>query len=176
MPRSMVCPPRFVKRTALVLLLAASCATIAHARFAPPPGPPTPSAEMLATIPSLTTAQQIELRKILIERRDAHDAASTRSHDAFEVQRKKDRAEHERIDDQSSERVRKLLGDDGFRRYAQWQLSHRGPGPDHADDPGRGDARGARDGRPGGRPGPDGRPPLPGGAAPQAPAGGGDTP
>jgi len=168
MSRLTIRPSHFPSRTALAVLLAASCIAVAHAQFAPP-GPPAPSAEMLATIPSLTAAQQIELRKILIERRDAHDAANRRSHDAFEAQRSKDRAEHERIDDQSSERVRRLLGDDGFRSYAEWQLSHRGPGP------GRDDGHGPRGGRPGGRPGGDGRPPLPGADAPPAP-GNGDKP
>jgi hypothetical protein len=127
---------RLPKRRVLALLLAAAC--VADVNAAPgqgghpggPPGPPpAPSAEQLATVPSLTADQQVQLHKLLLERRDAHQAIAKRSRDLMETQRDKDRVEHERIDDANSERVRKLLGEDGFRQYAQWQLSHRGPGP-----------------------------------------------
>ena len=76
--------------------------------------PELPSAEALATVPNLTTAQQIEVRKILVERRDAHEAAAAKSRAERDALAKKDRAEHERIDDQSTDRLRKLLGDDGY--------------------------------------------------------------
>lgn len=122
-------PPR---RTLAFALAAACLAASSFADAAPPmppgpPGPPLPSAEELATIPTLSTQQQVELRKILLERRDALDAAREKSRDAMDAQRKRDRADFERIEEQSSERLRKLLGDEGFRRYAEWQLAQRGP-------------------------------------------------
>jgi hypothetical protein len=144
------------RRGVLALLLAAVCATDANAAPDPggppggPPGPPpAPSAEALATVPSLTTEQQVQLHKLLVERRDALETIAKRSRDLMDAQREKDRVEHERIDDANSERVRKLLGDDGFRQYAQWQLARRGPGPGRGgphggpeDGPGRGGDRG----------------------------------
>lgn len=105
-----------------------------------PPGPMggVPSPEMLAQIPDLTAAQQVEVRKILIARRDASDAL-----------RDKERTEHERIDDQSAERLRKLLGEDGYRTFAQSTSPH-GPGrdgsPPHGDRPGGPDRNGPGDG------------------------------
>ncbi|MEO7325843.1 MAG: hypothetical protein ABIW82_13545 [Dokdonella sp.] len=121
------------RRGALALLLAAGCAADVHAAprpNGPPAPPPTPSAEELATIPSLSAEQQVQLHRILIERRDAHEAVARRTRDTLDAQREKDRAEHERIDDQSADRMRKLLGEDGFRLYADWQQSHRGRGED----------------------------------------------
>lgn len=93
----------------------------------PPPAPPVPSAEALATIPKLSSAQQIELRRILVEERDALDALRSKTREVIEAQRQKERAEHERIDAQSTDRLRKLLGEDGFRQYAEWLLGQRGP-------------------------------------------------
>ena len=124
------------KRGALALLLAVACAVDVHAAPGPhgppgPPGPPpTPSAEELATIPSLSVEQQVQLHKILSERRDAQEAVAKRTRDVLDAQHEKDRAEHERIDEQGSERIRKLLGEEGFRHYAEWQQAHRGPGRD----------------------------------------------
>src|ERR1700752_4352298 len=94
----------------------------------PPPmsGPFSP--EALATIPDLTAVQQTELRKILVERRDAHEATAAKSRAEHDALAKKDRAEHERIDDENATRLRKLLGDDGYRRFAEWELAHHGPG------------------------------------------------
>jgi len=158
------------KRGVLALLLAAVCAADLNAApgpggppAGPPEPPPAPSAEELATVPSLTTDQQVQLHKLLLERRDAHEAIGKRTRDLMEAQREKDRVEHERIDEQNTDRVRKLLGDEGFRQYAQWQLAHRGPGPrggrggphagpDDGPDGGPGD-RGPGDRA--GRPGPD---------------------
>jgi len=119
-----------MKMIAALILYSASLAAHAQAPMGGPPHPPgLPSAEALATVPNLTAAQQIEVRKILLERRDAHEAAAAKSRAERDGLAKKDRAEHERIDDQSTDRLRKLLGDDGFRQFAEWQLAHRsGPG------------------------------------------------
>lgn len=96
----------------------------------PPPGGPI-SPEALATVPDLTAAQQVEVRRILIQRRDAHDAVRAKERSERDTQMARVRAEHERIDDASSEQLRKLLGDDGYRTLAQWQTQPpppRGPG------------------------------------------------
>lgn len=133
-----------------------STAIAASAQGMPPGGPPhphrVPSPEALATIPNLTAAQQVEVHKILLDSRDAHEAVATKARAERDALMKKTRAEHERIEEQSAERLRKLLGDDGFRQFAEWQLAHR---------PGRG--RGFGRGGPGGHgphrgphpPGPD---------------------
>lgn len=115
-----------MKTFAALILWSASLAACAQAPLGGPPhGPGAPSPEALATIPGLTAAQQAEVRKILVERRDAHEAVATKSRAEHDAAAKKDRSEHERIDEQSAERLRKLLGDDGFRAFAQWQLEHR---------------------------------------------------
>jgi hypothetical protein len=122
-----------MKRHVQLILLAASfCATSAFGQQPPPmpPGPPgdgVPPAEVLATAPGLTAAQQAEVRRILIQRRDADEAARDRTRAQMEALRKQDRTEHERIDTQASDQLRKLLGDDGYRRFAEWNLAHRGP-------------------------------------------------
>jgi hypothetical protein len=165
-------PPRVLAFSLAAACLAASTFATAMPPGPPgPPGPSLPSAEELATIPTLSTQQQIELRKILLERRDALDATRDKTHEAMEAQRKRERADVERIDEQSSERLRKLLGDDGFRRYAEWQLGQRGPhgidGPRRDDDQ-RGPRRGGPGARPDGHPGSPGAPA--GAGAPDAPA------
>jgi hypothetical protein len=136
--------------SALTLVLFCLCAVETQA--APPHGPPPiPSMEELATLPALSAEQQAQLHRILVERRDAHEVLAKRSRDLLDAQRDKDRNEHERIDEQGSERVRKLLGEEGFRRYAEWQLAHRGPG--------RGEPPASID-RPQGAPLPGERPPA----------------
>ncbi|MET0226422.1 MAG: hypothetical protein ABW187_08290 [Dokdonella sp.] len=154
-------------RCLLAFSLAAACLAAGTFAAAAPPmppgphGPPLPSAEELATIPSLSTPQQIELRKILLERRDALEAARDKTRDAMEAQHKRERADVERIEEQSSERLRKLLGDDGFRRYAEWRFAQRGPhemdGPHHGDDQ-RGPRRDGPGPRPEAAPAPPGAP------------------
>ena len=149
------------RRGALALLLASACAVEAQAAPPPhePPGPPpTPSMEELATVPALSTEQQVQLHKILAERRDAHEAIAKRSRGLLDAQRDKDRGEHERIDEQSSERVRKLLGEEGFRHYAEWQLAHRGRGRGGPHAPGEPSGPA---GRPRGAPLPGELPPAP---------------
>jgi hypothetical protein len=111
----------------------AACAQAPMGGSPRPPGPPSP--EALATVPNLTATQQTELRKILIERRDAHEAIEAKSRAEHEAVAKKDRGEHERIDEQSADRLRKLLGDDGFRQFAQWRLEHHGGGSGPAPGP-----------------------------------------
>ena len=109
----------------LTLLLAAGAA---HAQGVPhgPAQPPGPegrlSPEALATAPDLNAQQQIEVRKILLQRRDAHDALRAKERAEREAAMTRSRSEHERIDDESSARLRKLLGDDGYRNLAQWLL------------------------------------------------------
>jgi hypothetical protein len=124
-----------MKSLCALILWSLTSAAFAQAPFGPhhPPGPPSP--EALATIPNLTPAQQIELRRILLDERDAHEAIASKARAEREARAKKDRGEHERVDEQGAERLRKLLGDDGFRQFAEWQFAHRG-GPGHA--PGEG--------------------------------------
>ncbi len=128
--------PRSGRRVAVSAALTAVLgvgAALAQAQPGPN-GPPLPSAEELATLASTSAAQQVELRKILRERADALDAAREKSRAALEAQRRRDRDEFERIETLSSERIRTLLGDEGFRRYAEWlQARHRG-GPGRFDD------------------------------------------
>lgn len=119
------------KATRSTALLAAVVAATAAAQGMPSPGPGgpprAPTSEELATVPNLSAAEQIELRKILIRRRDAHEAAHEKARAEFDALHAKERSEHERIDEQASEQARKLLGEDGYRRFAEWDLSHRGP-------------------------------------------------
>jgi len=137
-----------MKRTLLLaVLLAAGVAEAQpapHGPPGPPPGPPgAPSPEALANVPDLDAAKQIEVRKLLIQRRDAHDALRAKEDAERDATKARYRAEHERIDDDSSTRLRKLLGDDGYRALAVWLVGPRGgmgpgaPGPDRA----RGDRR-----------------------------------
>jgi hypothetical protein len=155
-----------MKRTPLaILLFAIVCATGAASAQVPPPGPPgggVPPAEALATIPNLTAAQQTEVRRILVQRRDAEEAAQAKARSEFDALRVKQRTEHERIEDQTSEQLRKALGDDGFRAYAEWSLAHRGPpgGGPRGPMPPHGGHRGGPEG--------DGPPGGPGGHAPPA--------
>ena len=133
-----------------LILAAAAAATIAaRAHAAPPMVPP---AEALATLADTSAAQQIEIRKILIQRRDAHDAAHEHARSEMDALRTKERGEHERIDAQSSEQLRKLLGEEGYRHFAEWQLAQRPPmprGPHEERGPPHG-ADGPRHGGPGG--------------------------
>jgi hypothetical protein len=113
-----------------LLVLALVCASAAQAEPPGPPGGGVPPAEALATIPNLTTAQQLEVRRILTQRRDAQEAMQTKIRAEFEALHAKERNEHERIDDQASDQLRKALGEEGFRNYAEWNLAHRGPPSD----------------------------------------------
>jgi Spy/CpxP family protein refolding chaperone len=104
----------------------------------PPPGGGAPSAEMLATT-DLTTAQQADVRRILMQKRDALDAAEGKLRAQAEALHKQMRDEHERIDAQTSDQLRKELGDDAYKRYAEWSLRHEhGPmgGPEGPRGPG----------------------------------------
>lgn len=112
-------------------LFAAFAAVDAGAQPMGPPGPPpgvhVPSAEMLATS-DLTTAQQAEVRRILLQQRDALDTAASKMHAQMEALHKQMRDEHERIEAQTSDQLRKSLGDDAYKKYAEWALRH-APGP-----------------------------------------------
>ena len=138
-----------MKRTLLLAVLLA--AGVAEAQPAPhgppappPPGPPgAPSPEALAGIPDLDASKQVEVRKLLIQRRDAHDALRAKEDAERDAAKARYRTEHERIDDESSSRLRTLLGDDAYRTLAAWLVGPHGgmgpgaPGPDRA----RGDRR-----------------------------------
>jgi hypothetical protein len=97
----------------------------------PPPGVGVPPVLMLATAPELSAAQQVEVRRILTQRRDAAEAIHQKTRIEMDALHARERAEHERIDAQAGEQLRKLLGDEGLRRFAQWQLAPHG-GPDAA--------------------------------------------
>ena len=135
------------RKLLLAVLLAAGVAEAQpapHGPPGPPPGPPgAPSPEALANVPDLDASKQIEVRKLLIQRRDAHDALRAKEDAERDATKARYRAEHERIDDDSSARLRKLLGDDGYRALAVWLVGPRGgmgpgaPGPDRP----RGDRR-----------------------------------
>jgi hypothetical protein len=105
-----------------VLFLAGSA--IASAQ----PAPPVPSALALATIPGLSSEQQQSVRRIFLQRRDAEEALRDKQHAEFDALRVKGRSEHERIDESTDASLRKLLGEEGYRKFAEWQLAQR-PGP-----------------------------------------------
>jgi hypothetical protein len=94
----------------------------------PAPGPRIPSAEMLATVDGLDAGQQAEVRRILRERRDAEEALRARLRGEREALEQRERTERERIEDQSAQKLRATLGEDGYRAYARW-AAQRGPAP-----------------------------------------------
>lgn len=93
-----------------------------------PPGPRIPSAEMLATVDGLNAGQQAEVRRILRERRDAEEALRERLRGERDALEQRERTERERIEDQSAQKLRTALGEDGYRAYARW-AAQRGPAP-----------------------------------------------
>jgi hypothetical protein len=130
-----------IRNTLLTLLLGAGAA---QAQPMPPPGGPhggpsphgAPSPEALATVPGLDAAQQVEVRRILLERRDAHDGLRAKEDAERMALQTRYRAEHEKIDDDASARLRKLLGDEGYRNLAAWLAPDRhGPGTMHPPGP-----------------------------------------
>ena len=104
------------------VLTALIAANGAHAAGPGPGGPPpgVPSIEALALIDGLDARQQAELRKALLERRDAEDALRDRMRGEHRALEQRERSEHERLDANMSRHLREALGEDGFRRYAQW--------------------------------------------------------
>ena len=114
----------------LLAILLAAVSTAALAQPAPPHAPPVPPSEELATMPGATPAQQAEIRKILIQRRNAQEDIHAKMREQFDALHAKERAEHERVDEQASDQLRKLLGEEGYRAYAQWSLAHRSPAHD----------------------------------------------
>ena len=118
----------------LLFCIAAS----ASAQFGPPGPPPVPSALDVAAIPGLSGDQQAGVRKILLQRRDAVEALMNRQRADFDALRRKERNERERIDDAAAASLRKLLGDDGMRKFAEWhgaQHGGHGRGPGMPRDP-----------------------------------------
>ena len=119
-----------IRTTLLTLLLVAGAAQAQRmppGPHGPPPGAPSP--EALATVPGLDAAQQVEVRRILLQRRDAHDALRSKEDAERMALQTRYRGEHEKIDDDASARLRKLLGDDGYCNFAMWLAPDRhGPG------------------------------------------------
>jgi len=138
-----------------IRLLPLAFVAVSAFAVARPLGPPdadrVPSPEALATLPGLSAAQQAEVRRLLLERRDQIEGVMDKAHAEMQAQHKRLRAERERIDEQTAEKLRKALGEDGYRAYAEWRRAQhgvRGPaaGGPH---PGRGpDGRGAGKGAP----------------------------
>lgn len=93
------------------------------------PGPRVPSPEALASVPGLTAAQQADVRKALTERRDALEALHDKARSEMQALHKRLRAERERIDEANADKLRKLLGEEGYQHFAAWQAEHRGHGP-----------------------------------------------
>lgn len=109
----------FKRHLPLLLLLACP---MAAAQSVPPPGLPgpgmVPSPAMLATLPGLSVSQQQQLRQLLLQRRDAREALFQREQAALE-----------QIDTDSANRIRSLLGEQAYVRYAQWSMGGpAGPG------------------------------------------------
>jgi hypothetical protein len=108
---------------------------------------------LLATIPGLSSEQQQGLHKIFLQRRDAEEALRAKQRAELDALRVKGRGEHERIAESTDASLRKLLGDDGYRKFAEWQLAQRagprGPGMPQRLGPGN-----AGHGRAGGMSGP----------------------
>jgi len=96
-------------RNTVIIALLAGASVASQAR-----GPD--SYEALATLPDTTAAQQSDIHRIENERRTAFA-------DLFEKQR----AERDRIDEQTAQKLRKALGEEGYRKYAEWKMSHGGP-------------------------------------------------
>jgi Spy/CpxP family protein refolding chaperone len=125
---------KLILAAAVVAIAATAAFDVGAHPMGPPPGmphgAPVPSAEMLATS-DLTPAQQADVRRILTQKRDALEAAETKLHAQMEALHKQMRDEHERVETQTSDQLRKALGDDAYKRYAEWSLHH-GPmfGPD----------------------------------------------
>ena len=112
-----------MRATLPLLPLLFACSFAAAAQSFPPaplgPGPMgpdgVPSVAALALAPGLSVQQQQQLRQLLIQRRDAHEAL-----------RQRERAEHDKIDAHSDNRIRALLGEQEYVRYVKWTM---GPGP-----------------------------------------------
>ena len=145
---------RLNKYTLSLGLLALLASATAFAQMPPPGAPPgkhrgdVPSAVALATIPGLSATQQTQLRHILIEQRKAMDSARQQWRKDFEALRLKQRNERDRIEDQTTQRLRKALGDSGYKAYAEWRMKHGGRhhrgmfGPKHPRGPGAAGAPG----------------------------------
>ncbi|HNR23581.1 MAG TPA: hypothetical protein PKL49_11235 [Steroidobacteraceae bacterium] len=109
-------------------LLFAALAVIATSAQAQPGQ--RPGVAPLALAPGFDAATAKDVRRIEAERRDAHDQLAIRQ-----------RAEHARIDEEADDKLRKRLGDDGWRKYLEWRAQAmpprgarggRGPGGEHA--------------------------------------------
>ncbi len=108
-------------RKLLASLLLCGVAVAASAQWAQP----VPSPLALAAVPGLSSEQQAGVRKILLQHRDAIDALASKERAEFEALQQRSRAERERADDATDASLRKLLGDEGYRKFAEWHLAQR---------------------------------------------------
>lgn len=116
-----------IKHALIALALLGAAAARAQLPPPPPRGDMVPPAQLLATAPGLSAAQQVEVRRILLQRRDGDEQIRQKARTEIEALHARERAEHEKVEAQASDALRKLLGDDGYRRFAEWQLTLHGP-------------------------------------------------
>lgn len=147
-------------RKLLTSLLLLGTAVAASAQM----GPPVPSPLALAAIPGLSSDQQIGVRKVLLQHRDAIEALASKERAEFDALRQRARAERERADDATDASLRKLLGDEGYRKFAEWHSAQHGP---HGPGLGMPFARGEHGPHPGMRDG--AHPPMPAGGSASTP-------
>lgn len=103
---------RLLPRLMFIAFAATACAAQAQ------PGPRSGAAP-LALAPGFDAATTRDVRRIEDERRDAHDQLAIRQ-----------RGEHARIDEEADDKLRKRLGDEGWRKYLEWRtqaMPPRGP-------------------------------------------------
>ena len=105
----------FKARTLAVSLLVTLLATAAYAA----PGQrsaPDPQARMdkLATVPGLTQAQRDDIIRIQDESRTAQRALMEKTH-----------SEHQKLREESNQKLRKALGDKAYADYVTWRLEQR---------------------------------------------------
>lgn len=106
----------FKARTLAASLLVTLLASAAYAGSGPRvDADPQARAEKLATIPGLTQTQRDAIVRIEDESRAAQRALM-----------EKTRAEHEKLRDESRQKLRSALGDKAYADYMTWRLEQRG--------------------------------------------------
>ncbi len=104
----------FKFRTIVATLLVALLATAAYAEPRSDPDPQT-RAEKLATVPGLTQAQRDDIIRIENESREAHRALMDKA-----------RSDHQKLRDETIQKLRTALGDKAYANYVTWKLEQRG--------------------------------------------------